>query len=82
MAFQGDFVVIPDPAPRPVDAKLGGPQALAPTMPGSLKPVLEILRPRLGILRLRREYKGYMTHRRYKMSLAAWWPPKGGRRIN
>ena len=53
--------------------------ALATTIPGSFKPIIEILKPRLGV-RLRRGYIGYMTHskRDYKGSFAALWPPQGG----
>ena len=47
--------------------------ALVTTIPGSLKPTLQILRPNLGVFRLTREYIGYMVHwkRDYNGSLAA-----------
>ena len=61
MTSQGDFRVTPDPATLLVDGKLVVSEALVTTSPGSLKPTLEILRARLGVLRLRRRYLGYMT---------------------
>ena len=47
---------------REVGGKLAGSQDLVTTIPGFLKPTLEISRQRLGVLRLRREYIGYMIH--------------------
>ena len=63
-----------DLAPRQVEAKLVGSRARVTSNPGSLKPILEILRPRLGVLRLRREYMGYMIHWKwdYRGRRAAW----------
>ena len=76
ITFQCDSGVIPDPEAIQVEAKLGGFQALVTAIPRFLKPTLEDLRPRLGVLRLRRENIGYMSHwkRDYNGSLAAWWP--------
>ena len=54
--FQNDFGVTQNLATVPVDGKLAASGATATAVPGSLKPILEILRRRLGILRLRREY--------------------------
>ena len=62
MTFQDDFGVTPEPAPRQVYGKLVVSRALVTTIPGCLKLVPEILRPRLGVLRLRRDCMGYMTH--------------------
>ena len=59
--FQGDSGV-PPLATILVGCKLVGSWALATPIPGSLNPIQEILRPRLGVLRLRWEYIGYMTH--------------------
>ena len=60
--------------------KIGGSWALVATVPGSLTSVSEILRPRVGVLRLRREYIGYMVHWKqdYKGFPAAWCPPQKG----
>ena len=62
MTFQVDSGVTPDLGTFLVEGKLGGSWALVTNNPGSLNTTREILRPRLGILRLRRGYKGYMTH--------------------
>ena len=43
-------------------SRVGGESALVTNNPGSLNTTLEILRPRLGILGLRRGYIGYMIH--------------------
>ena len=45
-----------------LSGKLVCSRALITTILGSLKPILEVLRPRLGVLRLRRVYIGNMTH--------------------
>ena len=50
--FQGDSGV-PPLATILVGCKLVGSWALATPIPGSLNPIQEILRPRLGVLRLR-----------------------------
>ena len=41
---------------------MGGSRSVVTAIPGSLKPTLEVLRPRLGILRLRRGDIGHMVH--------------------
>ena len=62
MSFQGESGAPPDLGISLVVAKRVGPQALVTAIPGPLKPTLEILRPRMRGLRLRRGYIGYMVH--------------------
>ena len=50
--FQGDSGVTTDPETIQVAAELVGSRALVTTITGSLKPIQEILRPKLGVLRL------------------------------
>ena len=52
MTFQGDSGVTADLGTFLVGAEYFGSQALVTPIPGSLKPTLEILGPRLGVLRL------------------------------
>ena len=81
MTFQRDSGVTPDPATILAGGKCVGSRALVTTIPGSLKPILKILRPRLEVLILRGESMGYMTDwkRDCKRSFAAWWPIQGRR---
>ena len=80
MTFQGDPGVTPDPATIWVGGKLVAGGTLVTTIPDPWNMTLEILRPKLGVLRLKRGYIGYMVHwkRDYTWSFAAWWPPQGG----
>ena len=64
-----------------VGGKLVHPQALSKTIPGgSLNTTPEILRPKLGNLRLRRGYIGYMKHwkRDYTRILCSLVAPSRG----
>ena len=67
LTFQGYPGATPNPATRAV---------LGTAIPGSLNPIPEFQRPSLGVLRLRRECIGFMTH--WKLGcrgcFAAWWP--------
>ena len=59
LTFQSDFWVTPDPASRQVGGKCFVPGNNNSRIPET--DILEILRPRLGILRLRREYRMHDT---------------------
>ena len=82
--FECDSGVTPDLATFLVGGKCSGSRALVTTIPGSLKPTLEILRPRLGVLSLRGEYIGYVVHwkRHYKGSSQPGAPHKEGWRLS
>ena len=77
MTFQDDSRVTPDPATFQVGARLVHPRALVTTIPGPLKQILEILRPRMGVLSLRRESIGSLEMGRQIMLRSLVAPHKG-----
>ena len=82
MTFQGGSGATPDLGTNLVGGKLVHPRALVTNNPGSLNTTLEILRPKLGVLRLRRGYRGWYTGNGITRDASQpGGPHKGGRRI-
>ena len=85
MNFQIDSGATADLGSFLIEGRLVGPRALVTLFQDPRNLILEILRPKLGVLRLRRGYIGYMVHwkRDYtRMPRSLVVPTRGARGYN